>query len=133
MNVNNPSHAIGVISTPNAGGMTPLTARNKGSVGMTRRTQGKSVDFVVGYHERTTRANMAKDMRFNKGSRKVAAGCTHASVSAIKREDAEAASTRNEGSTTAERAELLLAVKDDRLVAMGANAETHDIIARKVN
>ena len=105
MKVNKPSQAIGVISTPNAGGMTPRTARNSGSVGMTNSTQGKSVDLVVGYQDKTTRANMANDMIFKKGSRKAAVGLTHGSVSAIIMEVsmAEATCTSSEGSTMAER------------------------------
>lgn len=81
-NVKIASQNTGEISTPKAGGTTPLTIRSSGSVGMTKSTQGTSVSLVSGYQLKTTRANMAKDMRFKKGSKKDAKGCTHASVSA---------------------------------------------------
>lgn len=64
----------------------PRTAFKKGWVGITRSTHGISVTLVSGYHDRTTRANMAKEKKLRKGSKKAAVGCTHASVSANERE-----------------------------------------------
>eukprot|EP00977_Amphora_coffeiformis_P003642 scaffold710_cov171-Amphora_coffeaeformis.AAC.11 len=77
------SQKIGVISTPNAGGMTPLTAFSKGCVGMTSKSQGISVTLVSGYQLSTTRANMAKQKKFRNGSKTAAVGWTQACVSAI--------------------------------------------------
>ena len=46
---------MGVISTPNAGGMDPRIPTNKGSVGHTMMLYGNSLSFALGYHEMTTR------------------------------------------------------------------------------
>jgi hypothetical protein len=45
----------GVMSTPKAGGMVPLTSRNSGSDGQATMAQGNSFKLVSGYHEATTR------------------------------------------------------------------------------
>ena len=66
-----------------------MIARNKGSVGNATRIQGKSLTFVFGYHDKTTRANMANDKKFKKGPRKSAVGCTHGSVAAVSNDDAD--------------------------------------------
>ena len=77
----------GVMSTPKAGGMLPLTTLSNGSVGHATTFQGNSFRFVSGYHEATTRHNMANAMKFKNGPSTNAVGCTHASVSAITKSD----------------------------------------------
>jgi len=84
MKVNIANQNTGVISTPNAGGIFPLASLNNGSDGHATTAQGKSLRFVSGYQDETTRQSMAKDMKFKNGPNTVAVGCTHASVSASK-------------------------------------------------
>jgi hypothetical protein len=50
----------GVISTPKAGGMLPLTNRRSGSDGHATIAHGNSFRFVSGYHEATTRQSCEK-------------------------------------------------------------------------
>lgn len=71
---------MGVMSTPNAGGITPRTDFNNGSVGNTAISHGISVTFVVGYQLNTTRISIANDIRFRNGSKNDAVGWTQASV-----------------------------------------------------
>jgi len=77
------SQTIGVMSTPKAGGTDPRIRRNNGSVGHTARLKGTSLRFAVGYHEMTTRHNMAKEKMLRKGPSTFDNGCTQASVSEI--------------------------------------------------
>ena len=53
-----PSHTIGVMSTPKAGGTAPRMARNKGSVGHATIFHGNSFNFVAGYQDKTTRHSL---------------------------------------------------------------------------
>lgn len=85
-------------------------ARNKGSVGTATRIHGKSLTFVLGYHDKTTRANMANDKKFKKGPKKSAVGWTHASVAAVKSDGAYSPSAV--GSSSACRAVVVEAVSN---------------------
>lgn len=55
MKVNIASQNTGVMSTPKAGGIDPLTNRNKGSVGHATIFHGSLFKSVSGYHDATTR------------------------------------------------------------------------------
>ena len=81
MNVKTPSQKMGVMSTPKAGGIVPRTAFNNGSVGNTAKIHGISFTFVAGYQLNTTLKIMAKDIKFNNGSKNAETGRTHGSVS----------------------------------------------------
>jgi len=72
---------MGVMSTPNAGGTAPRISLSKGSVGHTANANGNSFKLDVGYHEMTTRHNMAKEKMLRKGPRTLARGWTQGSVS----------------------------------------------------
>jgi len=82
MKVKIASQNTGVISTPNAGGILPFASLNKGSEGHATTAQGNSFRFVSGYHDATTRHNIAKDIKFRNGPNAAAVGATQASVSA---------------------------------------------------
>lgn len=84
MNVKIANQNTGVISTPNAGGILPFASLRRGSEGHATTAHGNSFKFVSGYHDATTRHNIAKDMKFKNGPNTVAVGCTQASVSANK-------------------------------------------------
>lgn len=88
-NVNIANQKTGVMSTPKAGGTTPFTSRSNGSVGHATKTHGTALRFVSGYQDATTRHSIANDIKFRKGPRTKAVGCTQASVSAsVKPDDA---------------------------------------------
>jgi len=84
MNVKIANQNTGVMSTPKAGGICPLTSLNKGSDGQATIAQGNSLRLVSGYQDATTRHSIAKDMKFKNGPNTVAVGFTQASVSASK-------------------------------------------------
>jgi hypothetical protein len=79
-NVKTATQKTGVMSTPNAGGTNPLTARRSGSVTTVKTSHGISVILTSGYQLSTTRASMATDMRFKNGSSTDTAGWTQGSV-----------------------------------------------------
>mmetsp|Transcript_38334 Transcript_38334/g.91796 ORF Transcript_38334/g.91796 Transcript_38334/m.91796 type:complete len:130 (+) Transcript_38334:844-1233(+) len=83
MNENKPNQTTGVISTPNAGGIDPLTNLSNGSVGHTIKLKGTSFALAVGYHDKTILHSMANEKKFRNGPRTADSGCTHASVSDI--------------------------------------------------
>ena len=83
--VNTPSHTMGVMSTPKAGGTAPRISLSKGSVGHTANAKGNSLRLVVGYHEMTTRHNMANENMLRNGPRTLARGWTQGSVSERRR------------------------------------------------
>ena len=63
-NVKMPNQTIGVISTPNAGGIAPRINLSNGSVGQDTRLKGNSLMFWFGYQEITTRHNyFPKDLK----------------------------------------------------------------------
>ena len=59
MNENSPNQTTGVISTPNAGGIDPLTNLSKGSVGHTIILKGTSFALALGYQDNTILHSMA--------------------------------------------------------------------------
>lgn len=81
MKENIPNQTTGVMSTPNAGGIDPLTNRSRGSVGQTMTRNGNSFALADGYQERTMRHSMANEKKFKKGPSTKERGCTQASVS----------------------------------------------------
>mmetsp|Transcript_20118 Transcript_20118/g.24038 ORF Transcript_20118/g.24038 Transcript_20118/m.24038 type:complete len:92 (-) Transcript_20118:249-524(-) len=80
---------MGVISTPNAGGIDPRISFNNGSVGQTAILKGSSLSFADGYHEMTTRQSMANEKMLKNGPKTDANGLTQGSVSESKMEDDE--------------------------------------------
>jgi hypothetical protein len=68
--VNIANQNTGVMSTPNAGGMTPLTNLSRGSDGHATINHGNSFNFVSGYHDATTRHNCEKQRKERKGKEK---------------------------------------------------------------
>mmetsp|Transcript_1326 Transcript_1326/g.1128 ORF Transcript_1326/g.1128 Transcript_1326/m.1128 type:complete len:99 (-) Transcript_1326:92-388(-) len=67
---------MGVMSTPNAGGIAFRIERSSDSVGQVTSSQGISFKFVFGYQLRTTRQSIAKEKRFKNGPKTDAKGCT---------------------------------------------------------
>lgn len=80
---------MGVISTPNAGGIDPRISFNSGSVGHTAILNGTSLRLVDGYHEITTRQSIANENTLKNGPKTDANGSTQGSVSDIKKVDDE--------------------------------------------
>lgn len=87
MNENSPNQTTGVISTPNAGGIDPLTNLSNGSVGHTIILKGTSFALALGYQDNTILHSMANEKKFRNGPRTADSGCTHASVSDITIDD----------------------------------------------
>ncbi len=65
MNVKIANQNTGVMSTPKAGGICPLTSLSKGSDGQATIAQGNSLRLVSGYQDATTRHSIAKDCGIN--------------------------------------------------------------------
>ena len=61
--VKNPNQTTGVISTPNAGGIEPLTNLKRGSVGQTATLNGNSFSSAEGYHDITMRQSFTYQRR----------------------------------------------------------------------
>jgi len=69
---NIPSQTIGVMSTPNAGGIDPLIIFSNGSVGHTAILKGASLRLLPGYQDITMRQSMRTEKMLRNGPKTLA-------------------------------------------------------------
>ena len=116
-NVKTATQKTGVMSTPNAGGTNPLTARRSGSVTTVKISQGMVVILTSGYQLSTTRANMATDMRFKKGSSTYTAGCTQGSAAVANSSSEEQAAVEDDDDDDVVKVVLVAEISVDEVAS----------------